>query len=63
MVQFIAGAKCPNCGAYDTIAINEKNDLIYCVKCDFSEGRPKSVVEKNELINVINMQDYKASKS
>ena len=63
MVQFIAGAKCPKCGAQDTIAINANNDLIYCVKCDFSEERPKPVAEKNELINVINMQDYKASKS
>ena len=65
MVQFIAGAKCPKCGAQDTIAINADNDLIYCVsvRCDFSEERPKSAAEENELINVINMQDYKASKS
>ena len=63
MVQFIAGAKCPKCGDKDTIAINADNGLIYCVKCDFSEERPKLIAEKNELINVINMQDYKASKS
>jgi len=63
MVQFIAGAKCPECGAQDTIAINAENDLIYCVKCNFSEERPKSAAAENELINVINMQDYKASKS
>ena len=63
MVQFIAGAKCPECGAQDTIAINVENDLIYCVKCNFSEERPKSAAAENELINVINMQDYKASKS
>ena len=63
MVQFIAGAKCPKCGAQDTIAINAKNDLIYCVKCNFSEERPKSAAAENELINVINMQDFKASKS
>ena len=47
MVQFIAGAKCPKCGAQDTIAINADNDLIYCVKCDFSEERPKVATEKN----------------
>ena len=63
MVQFIAGAKCPKCDAQDTIAINAENDLIYCVKCNFSEERPKSAAAENELINVINMQDYKASKS
>ena len=63
MVQFIAGAKCPKCGAQDTIAINAENDLIYCVKCNFSEERPKSAAAENELINVINMHDYKASKS
>ena len=28
MVQFIAGAKCPKCGAQDTIAINAENDLL-----------------------------------
>ena len=63
MVQFIAGAKCPKCGAQDTIAINAGNDLIYCVKCNFSEERPKTAAAENELINAINMQDYKASKS
>ena len=41
MVQFIAGATCPSCGAKDTIAINAENNLIYCVKCNFTEERPK----------------------
>jgi len=39
-VQFIAGAVCPSCKAQDTIAINAKDDLIYCAKCDFTERRP-----------------------
>ena len=43
MVQFIAGATCPSCGAKDTIAINAENNLIYCVKCNFTEERPKAV--------------------
>jgi uncharacterized metal-binding protein (TIGR02443 family) len=63
MVQFIAGAICPSCGAKDTIAINAENNLIYCVKCNFTEERPKEIKKENQAINVINIQDYKKSKS
>jgi hypothetical protein len=62
-VQFIAGAICPKCKAGDTIAINSEDNLIYCVKCDFTEKRP----EEKELsvqkeINVINLDDFKSNR-
>ncbi|MDC0392437.1 YheV family putative metal-binding protein [Gammaproteobacteria bacterium] len=63
MVQFIAGATCPSCGAKDTIAINAENTLIYCVQCNFTEKRPKEIKSKDQAINVINIQDYKKPKS
>ena len=63
MVQFISGATCPSCSAKDTIAINAENNLIYCVKCEFTEERPKEINNKKQSINVINIQDYKNPKS
>ncbi|NCX24583.1 MAG: hypothetical protein EBX27_00940 [Proteobacteria bacterium] len=63
LIQFIAGAKCPTCSAIDTIAINADNDIIYCVKCDFKESRPKIDDVKKQSINAINIQDYKHPKS
>jgi len=63
MVKFIAGATCPSCSAKDTIAINAENNLIYCVKCEFTEERPKEINNKKQSINVINIQDYKNPKS
>ena len=63
MIQFIAGAICPSCGAKDKIAINAENNLIYCVKCDYTEARPTEIKNKNQSINVINIQDYKKPKS
>ena len=62
-IQFIAGAVCPSCKAQDTIAINTEDDLIYCVKCDFKENRPLLKEKNNQSINVINIDDFKASKS
>ena len=62
-IQFIAGAVCPSCKAQDTIAINTEDDLIYCVKCDFKENRPGLKEKNNQSINVINIDDFKASKS
>jgi uncharacterized metal-binding protein (TIGR02443 family) len=63
MVQFIAGATCPSCRATDTIAINAENNLIYCVKCDFTEERPKSSNINKQAINLVNIEDYKKPKS
>ena len=59
-VQFIAGAVCPECKQIDTIAINKKNDQIYCVKCDFKDNRPEEAtnISKSE-IKVVNIEDYK----
>ena len=62
-IQFIAGAVCPSCKAQDTIAINTEDDLIYCVKGDFKENRPVLKEKNNQSINVINIDDFKASKS
>ena len=63
LVQFIAGAVCPSCKAQDTIAINAEDDQIYCVNCDFKENRPKSVNKKNDMIKVVNIEEYKKRKS
>jgi uncharacterized metal-binding protein (TIGR02443 family) len=63
MVQFIAGATCPSCRATDTIAINAENNLIYCVKCDFTEERPKLTNINKQAINLVNIEDYKKPKS
>ena len=62
-VQFIAGAVCPSCKARDTIAINAKDDLIYCAKCDFTERRPIAKSPNNQVINVINIEDFRGPKS
>ena len=62
-VQFIAGAICPDCKSKDTIALNQSNDEIYCVKCNFVEKRPEiNDLKKNEEIKVINIKDYKKNK-
>ena len=63
LVQFIAGAICPSCKEQDTIAINADDDQIYCVKCDFTEFRPKAKSNKNDTIKVINIADFKKDKS
>ena len=63
LVQFIAGAICPSCKEQDTIAINANDDQIYCVKCDFTEFRPKAKPNKNDTIKVINIADFKKDKS
>ena len=42
---------------------NAENNLIYCVKCDYTEARPTEIKNKNQSINVINIQDYKKPKS
>ena len=39
--RFIAGAKCKNCNAEDTIYINygENGESLHCVECKFSEKK------------------------
>ena len=47
--RFIAGAKCPACGAPDRVMlmINGDDEWIECVDCDHSERRPTEVVTKD----------------
>ena len=62
-IQFIAGAKCPQCNEIDTIALSPDNNKIYCVKCSYSEQKPKDNLSKNTKINnVINITDYRENK-
>tara|TARA_B100000614_G_C14496173_1_gene472716 strand:- start:92 stop:304 length:213 start_codon:yes stop_codon:yes gene_type:complete len=62
-VQFIAGAICPECKSKDTIALNPRDDEIYCVKCDFIEKRPELKDIKNDSeIKVINIEDFKKNR-
>ena len=44
--RFIAGARCPQCGAEDSIALNVQADheWINCVHCDYHEDRPQAVI-------------------
>lgn len=38
--RFIAGAKCPQCGELDKIAVDLDADQRLCVSCGFVEDRP-----------------------
>lgn len=46
--RFIAGAKCPACGAADRVMlmISADDEWIECIECDHSERRPTEVVTK-----------------
>lgn len=41
--RFIAGAKCPQCGELDKIAVDLDADQRLCVSCGFVEDRPSGV--------------------
>lgn len=43
--QFIAGAKCPKCGALDRVVkiITVDDEWIECIECAYSEQRPTHV--------------------
>lgn len=47
--RFIAGAKCPACGAPDRVMlmISSDDEWIECVDCDHTERRPTEVVPKD----------------
>lgn len=47
--RFIAGAKCPACGAADRVMlmISADDEWIECVDCDHSERRPTEVITKD----------------
>ena len=57
--RFIAAAICPNCGLSDKIFVNQSDDAIACVSCDFYEKRPSD----KESINrgVIGIEKSKSS--
>ncbi|MFB2537971.1 MULTISPECIES: YheV family putative zinc ribbon protein [unclassified Acinetobacter] len=40
--RFIAGAKCPRCGAVDCIVMFTSQDAewVECIHCDYQEHRP-----------------------
>ena len=43
--QFIAGAKCPNCGALDRVVkiITVDDEWVECITCEYTEKRPTHV--------------------
>ena len=45
--QFIAGAKCPKCGALDRVVkiITVDDEWIECIECAYSEKRPTHLDE------------------
>ena len=40
--RFIAGARCPGCGAVDTVYILKDGDAesLLCTRCEFREDKP-----------------------
>ncbi len=47
--RFIAGAKCPACGAADRVVlmISADDEWIECIDCEHTERRPTEVVTKD----------------
>ncbi len=50
--RFIAGAKCPKCGADDRIVMmTTKNDeWIECIDCNYSERRPTHLDDQQPML-------------
>lgn len=50
--RFIAGAKCPKCGAQDRVIMLTTPDAewIECIECNYSENRPAFVETPNEHV-------------
>lgn len=44
--RFVAGAKCPKCGAVDTIQLFKENNIetVTCMDCDYQEQQPEAPV-------------------
>ncbi len=59
--RFIAGARCPACGAEDAIALNIAGDheWICCVQCDFREDKPKAppAASGEDGVQIIELRD------
>ena len=47
--RFIAGARCPSCGAMDKIVVDLQSERRSCIACDFSEERPPAPDSAGEL--------------
>lgn len=45
--RFIAGAKCPKCGAMDRVVMltTSEHEWIECIDCDYTENRPTHIEE------------------
>ena len=65
--RFIAGAKCPKCGATDRIVMLTTNDdeWIECIECDYSENRPTHVEEPDipAVADVVGVIQFKPRRS
>lgn len=59
--RFIAGASCPNCGAIDSLLLNQDDQSIECVDCSYTstaESRDSQSGKKKDG-NLINIQVIK----
>ncbi|GAA0787881.1 MULTISPECIES: YheV family putative zinc ribbon protein [Pseudomonadati] len=53
--RFVAGAKCPKCGAKDSILLFKENNIetIECTDCDYREQQTDIAVPKKATGNMI----------
>ncbi|ABV38464.1 conserved hypothetical protein [Shewanella sediminis HAW-EB3] len=53
--RFVAGAKCPECKAMDSIVLFKVNgvETVECIDCDYSEQQPDEKVAKKATGDVI----------
>lgn len=53
--RFVAGAKCPKCGAKDSILLFKENNIetIECTDCDYREQQTDISVPKKATGNMI----------
>ena len=50
--RFVAGAKCPQCNALDSMQIYRENEIetVECIECDYQARQTEVEVEKNEQL-------------
>jgi uncharacterized metal-binding protein (TIGR02443 family) len=46
--RFIAGARCPKCQSIDSLLINQDDQSIECVDCDYSETPEERDKKQNQ---------------
>ncbi|QIR13641.1 YheV family putative zinc ribbon protein [Shewanella aestuarii] len=53
--RFVAGAKCPKCGAQDSILLFKENNIetVECTDCDYREQQTDIAVPKKVTGNMI----------